>query len=64
MGNDFIIKCPVCGKGLIEEWFDVCEVCGWEYDNLQYVKPDFKGGANKMSLNQAREAYKNGEKIE
>ena len=57
------IKCPCCGKGIIKEWFDVCDICGWEHDNIQYSNPNFKGGANKMSLNQAREAYKKGEKI-
>ena len=56
-------KCPVCGDGTVDEWFDICEVCGWEHDMLQYEKQDLAGGANKMSLNEAREAYKNGKEI-
>lgn len=58
-------KCPVCGKYYFEEDsdFDICEVCGWENDGLQNANPDYAGGANKMSLNQAREAYAKGEKV-
>ncbi|MCC8135609.1 MAG: hypothetical protein LIO40_02905 [Ruminococcus sp.] len=58
-------KCPVCGKYEFEnrDSFDICEVCGWEDDDFQLKKPDYKGGANKMSLNEAIEAYKNGKTI-
>lgn len=45
-------KCPVCGKYTFQE-----------NDGLQNKYPDLAGGANDMSLNQAREAYKKGEKI-
>ena len=54
------VKCPCCGKsGLREErsW-DVCDFCGWEDDPLQRDEPDFEGGANEKSLNQAKEAYR------
>lgn len=37
--------------------FDICEVCGWGDDNVQAAQPDFPGGANKMSLNQAKANY-------
>lgn len=56
-------NCPVCGnEKLLEEW-DVCEVCGWEMDFLQYDNFDRTGGANHMSVNQAREAYAKGEPV-
>lgn len=57
------IKCPVCGQYEFEEKddFDICDVCGWENDGLQYDKPDYWGGANDMSLNQYKNAWKNGE---
>ena len=57
--------CPVCGKYEFETEgsFDICIVCGWEDDNLQLAMPYYSGGANKMSLNEAREAYKNGLKV-
>ena len=50
------ILCPVCGKFHVEE-YDICEICNWENDPIQLRKPDFEGGANKMSLNQAKKAY-------
>ena len=57
------IKCPVCGQYEFEEKddFDICDVCGWENDGLQYDNPDYWGGANDMSLNQYKKAWKNGE---
>ena len=60
------MKCPVCGKYEFqhEDDYDVCPVCNWENDGLQYDEPDYAGGANDMSLNQAREAWKNGERVE
>lgn len=58
------VPCPCCGVGMIEpDCFDICEVCDWEDDNLQYTHPDYKGGANHMSLNEAREAYRKGIQI-
>jgi hypothetical protein len=59
------IKCPVCGKHYFSDRanFEVCPICNWENDPLQYDLPDEDGGANRMSLNQAREAWKKGEKV-
>lgn len=58
-------KCPVCGEYTFEEEndFDVCDVCFWENDGIQAKNPDYKGGANKMSLNEARAAYARGEEV-
>ena len=58
------IKCPICGntEGLEEE-YDVCHKCGWEIDYIQQKDPDLAGGANHMSVNQAREAYAKGEPV-
>jgi hypothetical protein len=60
-----MVKCKCCGIGEIEEYghFDICDICNWESDSVQENKPDFSGGANVMSLNEARIAFKNGEKI-
>ena len=59
------MKCPVCGKYDFarKDDFDVCDVCGWENDGLQEDDPDYKGGANAMSLNEAREAYRHGKQL-
>ncbi len=58
-------KCPVCGETVFDEYasYDICEVCGWEDDPIQYQDHDYKGGANKMSVNEAKEAYKKGEEV-
>ena len=56
------IKCPCCGKSLVDE-YDICEECLWENDFQQLKNPDLRGGANEMSLNEAREAYRNGKEV-
>jgi len=53
--------CPCCGYyTLLAEppgAFAICEVCWWEDDPIQFDDPDYTGGANKPSLNQAREHF-------
>jgi len=63
--NDGMTLCPCCGKGIVEEGheFDICSVCGWEDDNYQFAHPDYRGGANAMSLNEARQAWREGRKV-
>lgn len=59
------IKCPVCGKYEFEEFgdYDICDECWRENDPVQYRDPDYRGGANKMRLNDARKAYREGRKV-
>ena len=56
------IPCPCCGRTMVEE-YDICTVCKWENDPVQLRDTDFGGGANIMSLNEAREAYKQGKEV-
>ena len=53
-------ECKCCGNLTIDsdELFGICEIC-WQSDAVQEENPDYKGGANEMSLNEAKEAYKN-----
>ena len=55
-------KCPCCGYFTFEskpgESYDICEVCYWEDDPVQLADPTFEGGANLVSLRQARANYK------
>jgi hypothetical protein len=37
--------------------YAICPVCWWEDDDLQFRDPDYQGGANKVSLRQARENF-------
>ena len=34
--------------------YEICDVCGWEDDPVQSADPEFEGGANNESLNEAR----------
>jgi hypothetical protein len=54
-----MIKCPVCGESEFERDFDldVCDICGWENDGVQLDDPDYRGGANTESLNEARAVW-------
>ena len=61
--EDECSKCPICGQYDFTYEFEVCPVCKWEHDIVQEEDTDYKGGANKMSVNQAREAYLKDEKI-
>jgi Cysteine-rich CPCC len=53
--------CPCCGYLTLVEppggTYDICAVCFWEDDGVQFRDPDHRGGANKVSLNQARENF-------
>ena len=55
-------KCPCCGYYTFSEplgdTYDICPVCYWEDDEWQMSHPDEAGGANKVSLNQAKQNYK------
>ncbi|MGA2120247.1 MAG: CPCC family cysteine-rich protein [Bryobacteraceae bacterium] len=54
--------CPCCGRDTLDEeppgTFLICEVCRWEDDPVQFDDCDFEGGANRPSLNQAREFFR------
>lgn len=55
-------SCPCCGFLTRSEYaygtYEICPVCGWEDDSAQAVDPNFPGGANKESLNEAQANYK------
>ena len=56
------ITCPCCSQSVVLP-YDICDVCGWENDVVQLKHPDTGGGANTISLNEARKAYKEGKKV-
>jgi hypothetical protein len=53
--------CPCCECLTLDEkppgTFDICPVCGWEDDDAQFRDPDYEGGANRVSLAQARHLF-------
>lgn len=54
------MKCPICGQEV--EQFDICENCTYQ-NSGPYEKLDRPIGPNKMTLREARETYRKGEKI-
>ena len=54
-------KCPSCGYLTLHQQppgtFELCPVCFWEDDPVQFENPDFEGGANRPSLNKARRNF-------
>ena len=58
-------ECPVCHKHTFDEYDvgEVCPICGWFDDSYQEDYPDEKNCENKMSLNEAIEAWENGKKV-
>ena len=61
------IQCPCCEQytqlvGIEDKepyhCFEICEVCFWQYDAPAHDKLDISIGANKISLNEARENFK------
>ncbi|MCT4713480.1 hypothetical protein MUA01_00480 [Enterobacteriaceae bacterium H18W14] len=59
MTNNEAYPCPCCGNRTIDELgcYEICPVCGWEDDPVQSADPDFSGGANSPSLNEARQKF-------
>lgn len=57
--SDKDMKCPVCRKYVFPGFnsLEICPICGWQDDWLQKKDPNYAGGANKYSLNDARKRY-------
>src|SRR5947199_236274 len=53
---------PCCGYYTLDEeppgTFLICPVCFWEDDNVQFSDHDYAGGANRVSLNEARKNFR------
>lgn len=53
--------CPSCGFRTLSDSpgsFDICKVCFWEDDPVQLLDPWYAGGANKVSLVEAQQNYR------
>lgn len=54
--------CPCCGYLTLTYeppgTFEICTVCYWEDDNLQYTEPEREGGANLICLREAMENFR------
>lgn len=60
-GAGMRFRCPCCGFYTLPEpaggSYNICPVCWWEDDPVQMDDEDFEGGANKVSLRQAKKNY-------
>jgi hypothetical protein len=54
--------CPCCGYKTLENeppgTYDICPICFWEDDPVQYEQPYYSGGANHISLIEAQKKFK------
>jgi len=54
-------RCPCCGYKTLDpppHYFEDCDVCLWTDDLQQFDNPDLEGGANSVSLNEARANFR------
>lgn len=53
--------CSCCGYFTLSDevgnTFQLCPVCYWEDDGVQLKDPAYEGGANRVSLNQAKRNF-------
>lgn len=56
-----LYTCPCCGYKTLDEQppgtYDICEICFWEDDRIQFDNPDYEGGANEVSLRQGQRNF-------
>lgn len=53
----YVCKCCGCAALDSADEYDICPVCCWEKDKTQESDPEYRGGANAVSLNEARKNY-------
>lgn len=53
--------CPCMGYKTLDEeptdTYEICNICFWEDDGVQYRDPYYEGGANEISLRQAQQNF-------
>ena len=53
--------CECCGFNTLNEkpngTYQICNTCFWEDDPIQRNEPNYEGGANRVSLNQAKKNF-------
>lgn len=58
---DPVRACPCCGYLTLTDAhqgsYELCPVCFWEDDQVQFRDPDYEGGANRPSLRQAQRNF-------
>lgn len=64
--NECIINkyaCPCCGYFTLDTkppgTYEICDICLWEDDSVQYFDLDYEGGANATSLRNYQKLFAN-----
>jgi hypothetical protein len=57
MDNAHLEPCPCCGYRVGLTTYDICPVCFWEHDPVQFDDPDYPSGANRISLREAQRNF-------
>lgn len=52
-----MFACACCGFFTIGEIFEICPVCFWEEDAVMEDDPNSSGGANTISLHEAKKNF-------
>jgi hypothetical protein len=54
-----LFACPCCGSFTLSEFggYEICTVCFWEDDPVQFAEPNYSGGANELSLSESRDKW-------
>lgn len=59
--DEILHPCPCCGFRTLPDpergSYEICGVCNWEDDGVQFDDPGSRGGANGNSLNEHRRAF-------
>ena len=52
-------QCACCGERSLPpvSAFEICPICGWQDDDIQNEEPSLDGGANELSLDDAKKEY-------
>ena len=53
--------CPCCGYKTLEQYptgtYEICPICYWEDDNIQFDDPFYESGANRVSFYEAQRNF-------
>lgn len=65
MTRNINYKCPCCGNYTLtkERMWEICSICNWEDDAVQFDNQNLRGGANFFSLNEYRRLFMEGKDV-
>ena len=59
--DKMLFPCPCCGYLTLSSEsrgsYEICSICFWEDDAVQFDDPSYEGGANAVSLKQAKKNF-------